>query len=107
MTPEELIKELKAIGIPVAFSHFKEKQTGDYIIYTFKRSASGSDHANELEEYDYRIELYTAIKNIELENKVTRCIDELGIDYEIYESVYIEDEDVFMTVISFSFLIRK
>lgn len=107
MKPEELLNELKAIGIPVAFSHFKEQQSGDYVIYTFKRSASGSDHANELEGYDYRIELYTAIKNIELENKVTRCLDELGTDYEIYESVYIEDEDVFMTVISFSFLIRK
>lgn len=107
MKPEELIKELKAIGIPVAFSHFKEKQTGDYIIYTFKRSVSGSDHVNELEEYDYRIELYTAIKNVELEDKVTSFLDELGTDYEIYESVYIEDEDVFMTVISFSFLIRK
>lgn len=107
MKSEELIKELEAIGIPVVFSHFKEKQDGDYIIYTFKRSVSGSDHANELEEYDYRIELYTAIKNIELENKVTGFLDELGTDYEIYESVYIEDEDVFMTVISFSFLTRK
>ncbi len=107
MKLEELIKELKAIGIPVAFSHFKEKQSGDYIIYTFKRSVSGSDHANELEEYDYRIELYSTIKNIELENKVTSFLDELGTDYDIYESVYIEDEDVFMTVISFSFLTRK
>lgn len=107
MKPEELLNELKAIGIPVAFSHFKEKQSGDYIIYTFKRSVSGSDHDNELEEYDYRIELYTAIKNIELENKVTRCLDSLGTDYDIYESVYIEDEDLFMTVITFSFLLRK
>ena len=107
MKPEELLNELRAIGIPVAFSHFKEKQIGDYIAYTFKQSIRGSDHANELIEYDYRIELYTAIKNVELEDKVTNFLDELGTDYEIYESVYIEDEDVFMTVISFSFLIRK
>lgn len=107
MKPEELLNELKAIGIPVAFSHFKEKQTGDYIAYTFKQSIRGSDHANELIEYGYRIELYTKIKNLELENKVTRFLDIAGADYEIYESVYIEDEDVYMTVISFSTLTKK
>lgn len=91
MKPGELIKELKAIGIPVAFSHFKEKQTGDYIIYTFKRSASGSDHVNELEEYDYRMNCIRRSRTLNSEDKVTSFLMNWVQIIEIYESVYIEE----------------
>lgn len=105
MNPLELSKALETIGLPVAYNLFKQKQTKDYLIYTYSASISGSDNASELIEYSYTIELYTRNKDTAKENGILALLE--GVDVEQSETIYIESEKRFMTAFSFSSLTIK
>ena len=105
MNPLQLSKALETIGLPVAYNLFKQKQTKDYLIYTYSATISGSDEGSELIEYSYTIELYTRNKEVSVENKILDLLT--GVDVEQSETIYLESEKRFLTSFTFSFLIIK
>ncbi|WP_010271352.1 hypothetical protein [Paenibacillus senegalensis] len=95
MTQAELLQELRAIGYPVAYSHFKSSPSPPYLVYLF---AYGNDliadNQNYAEISNFQIELYTEIKDLAAERAVQEKLKELRLPYRKSES-WIEGEGLF------------
>lgn len=105
MELSELNELLNTLDIPVAYSHFKDlAQTPFLIYYVSNEDIRGSDNKNMLSEKNIRIELYSDLKNIELENK----IEEMLIEYQLDKNeTYIESEQLLQVSYEFSMIIKK
>ena len=88
------------VGIPVAYSHFTEKNSPSappYLVYlgngqdTFK-----ADDTFYYTNNRYQIEYYFTEKDETEEAKIEKILLDNGYRYEKSEDVYIEDEGVFV-----------
>lgn len=88
------------IGIPVAYSHFRDKNSPEsppYVLYigngqdTFK-----ADDTFYYSENRYQIEYYFTEKNEVEEARIEKCLLDNGLRYQKSEDVFIEDEGVFV-----------
>lgn len=94
MTLTELVKGLKKLGLPVAYSHFAEGHVPKPPYVVVKGMGSDNFAADgivyhEIEDID--IELYCDKKEPETEKKITDFLTENKIYYE-KEETYIETE---------------
>ena len=88
------------VGIPVAYSHFTEKNSPSeppYLVYlgdgqdTFK-----ADNTFIYTNNRYQIEYYFTEKDEIEEAKIEKLLLDNGYRYEKSEDIYIEDEGVFV-----------
>ena len=105
MELSELNELLNTLDIPVAYSHFKDLvQTPFLVYYVQNEDIRGADNKNMLSEKNIRIELYSDLKNIELENQ----IEEMLIEYQLDKNeTYIESEQLLQVSYEFSMIIKK
>jgi len=105
MELSELNELLNTLDIPVAYNHFKDLvQTPFLIYYVQNENIRGADNKNMLSEKNIRIELYSDLKNIELENQ----LEEMLIEYELDKNeTYIESEQLIQVSYEFSMIIKK
>ena len=103
MTIEELAAMLQSTGIPFAYDHFAEGESPSppFICYLLP----GSDNfAADGQVYyrinQVRIELYTDSKDLTVEDKVEKALDDAGIFYNKSE-VWIESEKLYEVLYSF------
>ena len=103
MTIEELAAMLQSTGIPFAYDHFAEGESPSppFICYLLP----GSDNfAADGQVYyrinQVRIELYTDSKDMVVESKVEKALDDAGIFYNKSE-VWIESEKLYEVLFSF------
>ena len=103
MTMEELAAMLQSTGIPFAYDHFAEGESPSppFICYLLP----GSDNfAADGQVYyrinQVRIELYTDSKDLTVEGKVEKALDDAGIFYNKSE-VWIESEKLYEVLYSF------
>ena len=103
MTIEELAAMLQSTGIPFAYDHFAEGESPSppFICYLLP----GSDNfAADGQVYyrinQVRIELYTDSKDLTVESKVEKALDDAGIFYNKSE-VWIESEKLYEVLYSF------
>ena len=103
MTIEELAAMLQSTGIPFAYDHFAEGESPEppFICYLLP----GSDNfAADGQVYyrinQVRIELYTDSKDLTVESKVEKALDDAGIFYNKSE-VWIESEKLYEVLYSF------
>ena len=103
MTIEELAAMLQGTGIPFAYDHFAEGESPSppFICYLLP----GSDNfAADGQVYyrinQVRIELYTDSKDLAVESKVEKALDDAGIFYNKSE-VWIESEKLYEMLYSF------
>ena len=103
MTIEELAAMLQSTGIPFAYDHFAEGESPNppFICYLLP----GSDNfAADGQVYyrinQVRIELYTDSKDLTVEGKVEKALDDAGIFYNKSE-VWIESEKLYEVLYSF------
>ena len=103
MTIEELAAMLQSTGIPFAYDHFAEGESPSppFICYLLP----GSDNfAADGQVYyrinQVRIELYTDSKDLTVEDKVEKALDDVGIFYNKSE-VWIESEKLYEVLYSF------
>ena len=103
MTIEELAAMLQSTGIPFAYDHFAEGESPSppFICYLLP----GSDNfAADGQVYyrinQVRIELYTDSKDLAVEGKVEKALDDAGIFYNKSE-VWIESEKLYEVLYSF------
>ena len=103
MTLQELYTELKAIGYPVAYSHFLDTPQNPapnppFIVY---REAYSSDLMADNQNYvgisNVQVELYTDRKDLASESAVQNKLKELGLPYAKTEA-YLEDEKLFQVI---------
>ena len=103
MTLEELAAMLQSTGIPFAYDHFAEGESPSppFICYLLP----GSDNfAADGQVYyrinQVRIELYTDNKDLAVEEKIEKALDDAGIFYNKSE-VWIESEKLYEVLYSF------
>lgn len=97
MSFEEIVRMLSGIGLPFAYHHFAEGESPDppFLIYLSPGShnfaADGSVYfkVNLLD-----VELYTDIKDPDMEARVETAFDAAGFFYDKTES-YIEEENLY------------
>ncbi|MBO6078354.1 MAG: hypothetical protein J6P66_06350 [Bacteroidaceae bacterium] len=104
MTCEEIVKKLRTLKIPVAYSHFNKAPAIPFCVYTIPESSFyGADNKNMLKNRTVHIELYTDHKDETLENKVAALFNDHEI--EVYED-YIEDQQLYQVVFEFADVIK-
>lgn len=96
-----LTDPVTGVGIPCAYSHFKDKKSAPkeppYIVYLgggqedFK-----ADNTYYHRRNTYQLEYYFTEKNEILENLIEELLLENGFLYDKSEDVFIEDEGVFV-----------
>ena len=103
MTHNELMELLEETGLPIAYDHFAEGESPDppFICFLYP----GSDNFSADGKVWYKInqvnvELYTDLKNPELEDTVETLLDRHGIFYEKSE-VWIESERLYEVLYTF------
>lgn len=103
MTQAELFQALKAIGYPVAYSHFEDTPQNPappppFITYQFAYSNDMlADNANYVEISNFQVELYTNKKDPAAEKKVQDKLKELGLPYSKVEA-WVEEEKLFQVI---------
>lgn len=95
MTQEQIYSLLDTLGLPVAYSHFKETKKPPYLIYlTEDTSNFGADNKVYYKIDNWVIELYTDKKDINLERRLEALLDDVELYYEKYET-YIDTEKMY------------
>ena len=97
MTLEELAGMLEKTGFPFAYDHFAEGESPDppFAVFLYPGSNNFSADGKVYFKADrLNIEIYTDIKNIELEQQTEAVLDGHGIFYEKSE-VWIESENLY------------
>lgn len=103
MTLQELVQLLKATGLPVAYSHFKETESNpvpDPPFITYLEFGSNNFHADNKTYQKVRnvnIELYTDKKDLAAEKKLEDILDAHDIPYESDET-FIQSQDLFQKI---------
>lgn len=99
MTLIELHNILLSLNIPVAYFCFKEAQDLPYICYLVKDNDGNFMADNKVYKKisSINIELYTELKDIELEEKLETLLDNYKLCYTSNE-IYIESEGVFQKI---------
>lgn len=77
---EEIIKRLRTLKIPAAYSHFNAPPSVPFVVYLIPETERyGSDSKNMLKRSTVRIELYTDHKDTALEDKLSALFSELSL----------------------------
>ena len=101
MTNEELLTLLNTSGIPFRYHHFNKDTTPPIPRGVFMLDDATSVYADGITALlinNVRIELYTAIKDPETEQKLEKVLTNAEIPFDKVDEVYIEAEDMYMIV---------
>lgn len=97
MTLEELRAILKASGLPAAYRAFRENSAPPLPFICYQETGSDNTGADGIVWFSARqvdVELYTAYKDPEAEQKVEAALTAAGIYYDKYET-YIDSEKMY------------
>lgn len=100
---DRIIELLERVGIPFAYDHFAEGESPDPPFICFLLPASDNFSADGQVYYkvtEVHIELYTDLKDPQLEARLEAALDECGIFYDKNE-IWIESERLYQVLFSF------
>ena len=103
MTHNEIMEMLEETSLPIAYDHFAEGESPDPPILCFLYPGSDNFAADGRVYYKINtvhVELYTDVKDPELEGKLEAVLDRHGIFYEKTE-VWIESERLYEVLYTF------
>ena len=105
MTIGEMVKRLERMKLPTAYFTFSGTKKNPapalpYIVWFRREHKRGADFVNNISENEIFIELYTALPDAELEEKMERLVLS-GVEYD-KEQEWIESESMIQTAYSFS-----
>ena len=102
MTYEKFLEILNSSGIPFRYHHFNQGKGPLPIprgVYMFEDADSVyADGITVMLIDNLRIELYTAKKDIDTENKLENVLTAAEIPFKKVDEVYIESEKLYMIV---------
>lgn len=92
-----LYETLKQIGLPVAYSFFKEEQEPPYLIYTGDgQDQFQADNTYYTAQNRYQIEYYYTRKDEQKESEIETFLLGNGYRYTKSEDVYLDDQNIFV-----------
>ena len=97
MTYEQVAEMAEETGLPVAYDHFAEGESPEppFIVFLYPKANNfAADGKVYYKIKRLNIELYTDLKDVELEEKVEAVLDSHGIFYAKSE-VWIESERLY------------
>ena len=97
MTHQEVLKMMDEMKLPYAYHHFVEGESPDppFLVFLYPNSDNfAADGMVYFKVNRLNIELYTDLKDVELEETVEAVLDKHGIFYEKSE-VWIETENLY------------
>lgn len=97
MNHEEIVSLLEEIGLPFAYDHFAEGESPDppFLVFLYPRSAHfAADGVVYYKINRLNIEMYTELKNPELEENIETVLNRHSIFYAKSE-VWIESEKLY------------
>ena len=97
MTHQEVLKMMDEMKLPYAYHHFVEGESPDPPFLVFLYPSSDNFAADGMVYFKVNrlnIELYTDLKDVELEETVEAVLDKHGIFYDKSE-VWIESENLY------------
>lgn len=97
MTHQEVLEMMNEMKLPYAYHHFVEGESPDppFLVFLYPGSDNfAADGKVYFKVNQLNIELYTDLKDVELEETVEAVLDEHGIFYEKSE-VWIETENLY------------
>lgn len=97
MTHQEIIELLEKSGLPFAYDHFVEGESLEppFLVFLYPNSSNfAADGKVYFKKRKVNVELYTDLKDVELEEQVEAVLDECGLFYEKSE-VWIESENLY------------
>ena len=103
MTHNEIVEMLEETNLPIAYDHFAEGESPDppFICFLFPGSDNFSaDGKVYLKIRNVNVELYTDLKDPELEERLETVLDRHGIFYQKSE-VWIEEEKLYEVLYQF------
>ena len=103
MTHNEIVEMLEESNLPIAYDHFAEGESPDppFICFLFPGSDNFSaDGRVYLKIRNVNVELYTDLKDPELEKRLETVLDRHGIFYQKSE-VWIEEEKLYEVLYQF------
>ncbi len=101
MKNEELLTLLNSSGIPFRYHHFNKDTTPPTPRGVYMLDDATSVYADGITTLlidNVRIELYTAIKDPEIEQKLEKVLTDAEIPFEKVDEIYIESENMYMIV---------
>ncbi|MGE7753404.1 hypothetical protein [Lysinibacillus fusiformis] len=104
MTLPELAQQLKTLGYPVTYSHFKSAQEPPFICYLVVDGDTFSADNTVLSKSTYvDIELYVVNKDLAAEKKIEDMLKENELPWS-YDELFIRDEGVFKCTYSINLI---
>ena len=100
---EKILSILRGLGIPFAYDHFAQGESPDppFICYLIPASDNFSADGKVYYKIDqFNIELYTDLKDLSLERKVEKALDDASILYNKSET-WIESESLYEVLYTF------
>ena len=97
MTHQEVLKMMDEMKLPYAYHHFVEGESPEppFLVFLYQNSDNfAADGMVYFKVNRLNIELYTDLKDVELEETVEAVLDKHGIFYEKSE-VWIESENLY------------
>ena len=97
MTHQEVLEMMDEMKLPYAYHHFVEGESPDppFLVFLYPNSNNfAADGMVYFKVNRLNIELYTDLKDVELEETVEAVLDKHGIFYEKSE-VWIETENLY------------
>lgn len=94
------LETLTELSGKIVFDHFTTAQTLPFACYLYDFDTSGADDYHGIQWINFRLELYTEIRNFPLENKILKALSDVEITSD---SDYLSDERMYITTFNFRF----
>ncbi len=78
-----------------------------YAVYNDSFRRRGGDYFNALKEHDVTIEVYEYAPDPEAETAIEEQFDRIGMEFEKQERYWIEEEQLYQIIYSFSYLTKE
>ena len=105
MTHQEVLEMMNEVKLPYAYHHFVEGESPDppFLVFLYPGSDNfAADGKVYFKVNRLNIELYTDLKDVELEETVEAVLDEHGIFYDQTET-WIDSEKLYEVMFSFEY----
>lgn len=108
MNLAQLVEILRSTGLQVAYSHFNDYTALPFITYIEGGSLNlFADNSTFQKVINVDIELYYEYKDLELEGKLEKALNDNDIPWESYPDVWIESEKCFQKIYEIGVIINE
>lgn len=94
------LETLTELSGKIVFDHFTTAQTLPFACYLYDFDTSGADDYHGIQWINFRLELYTEIRDFPLENEILKALSDVEITSD---SDYLSDERMYITTFNFRF----